>query len=1438
MEASIKDLLPGTQYAIQVRSKSANGSVSAWSTTFTFTTESDTVPPNPVTGLTWNVNETGFIGTWVKPTLDSNGLPLRDFNGYLVTVTATVLGSPVSKSYIVNQERFDFTFEQNVAAFGGPQPTVQIGVRTRDVVGNLATNVTASASNPIPADLTNLSATALIKAISLKWDASTESDFKAYNVHMSTSGPSFTPNSGNLVTSTTSPSFVLPTSNPVTHYFKVTQIDIYNQPSTNYLSASATPQLTSDLDTTPPNQPATCTVTSSAASDGSSNISVSWSAVVSTNLAGYTVRYSTDQVNWRYINVPSNQTSATIANLLPNTAYYVGVASYSFVNAFSAFRNASTYPITTAVDNVAPSQPVAPNISVSVDSSNMAQVSHTLNKQAGGALETDTKYLEVHASTVTGFTPTNSTIVGTIDIASTSVSVSGIFYYPTTTLITSLFWKVIAVDRSGNKSVPSNQATGVPGLIKNANIADATITSAKINDLEANKITAGTGVINDLLVKSSLTINGITGFIKSSNYDGALLTGWRLDQNGLVIYDGTIAAKSLQLQDSQNVAPPPFADFEFVSDFYYGASNVPNAVQLTATSGLLLALDQINFKVGRQALRVFNTAITNPTLHDLVWAPNGLTTTGLNIDVVPGEWIYSFWGKKNGTPNQRIRVGLYTDTGASIVSADINITSTTYAQYSAKLVVPSGVSKVKMYMQIGPMTGQTGYDVLIDALQLERKIGGLDTPSPWRPPSRTVIDGGAIVTGSIRSSASAVGVVNQPAWSLNTQGNLQVGDALVRGSLVVGAGGDLTNSVVQSSNYLAGTSGWIIRGDGNVELNNGTFRGQLDISTLVNTKLHTVNIANRTTNWRGSLFTSNYNLAGDLPTLWLKGTVFAPDGASNLLSKKDVQSVLRVTPEGGLQLLFDPSQTTDIFAVDGNNDYNSSNVLYDRYYGYTDFRTGIGTGRAWNIDFAGETTTQYYPDNTYYTEIYTKATAPSTLSSSMNQGGLRTNAYASANNGFFQPNHQNTLYSRNKTLIQSKNIIPQWLDTWTNTGGLAYYNANTSVNDLTLAALVSNRTPKYGIFSDIPYKTLRITTAASPVAGVTDMRMYFSPPVEQMNIAVEGGAKYLVSGWFEFPSSMIGWQVQIIARPNNNGGTTIFGQTINITASNAGTTQTLFRFGNTVDNLMTMPAASTLCAFGFRVVGWPPGVASQTFYLSMTEIVKFKDAAGNIVAPHHIQSYYPRGYSIDNYGEARVQTTAIIPTTTNLNAIDGYPGNTVTKLYAENYTEKAEVSVTPKGFKWGTIPEARKQHGGYFSQNTSQPILSGFADIVPFVNPAVGQIFNSFGKLVNVNYNEEGPVVSAVAGGYGFNCYKAGIYIMTFLVNGVTAPNSSWYLEIYNFSTGQKFASQQPGSTIADNSVTAIIPMSAGHKIVCKINNQTGGTVTVNDCQFTFGQFI
>lgn len=81
------------------------------------------------------------------------------------------------------------------------------------------------------------------------------------------------------------------------------------------------------------------------------------------------------------------------------------------------------------------------------------------------------------------------------------------------------------------------------------------------------------------------------------------------------------------------------------------------------------------------------------------------------------------------------------------------------------------------------------------------------------------INGAVITTGVIRSMDPAIdidGLVipGEYAWQIDLQGDAVLGNAKVRGNLVVGSPTETQVSVMQSANFVAGVEGWQLRSDG------------------------------------------------------------------------------------------------------------------------------------------------------------------------------------------------------------------------------------------------------------------------------------------------------------------------------------------------------------------------------------------------------------------------------------------------------------------------------------------------------------------------------------------------------------------------------------------------------------------------------------------------
>jgi hypothetical protein len=806
MRILLRDLTPGTDYTLQLRQNDGTN-VSDWSRVFNLTTIQDLVPPAHPQNVTWVVNRTAFSGKWDAVTQNDDATPLLDFSHYIVRISNGTSSVDVKTPNTF----YDLPFETNKAFFLTPQATLNITVFAADTNGNISLpSSTVSATNPPPPDPTGVIAAGIVGGVSMAWDVQVIDDLAAYDVFMSTSSSSFTPGSGNQVWTGTSNRFMYDSSSlGIVHYFKIRSRDVFTSIS-NYVTVSATPISPTDVDTTAPGLPTEVTATMATDTNDSAfaTATVSWTAPVDTDLAGYVVRYKQNaSTTYNYVDVPVATTSITIGGLVVGVQYNFSVQSYDR----STNRSAFTVAVNATAANTAPSTPAAPTASANTL---QVQVNHSLQKSTSGRLESDVAYLEVHLGTASTFTASDSTIIGQLQVEAGSTFVSEVFSVAATDTTTARWVRVIAVDRGGLKSSASAVAAVTIGLVSNVNIADATITSAKINNLDANKITAGTGIINNLLIKSSLTVD-TGGIIQSTNYVAGV-SGYQLTNNSLEINGGTIRAAALQLQDSANIMHPAYADFEFVQSWYTGKMLTFNDGG-TTTGSISDATDVVgkfntqclkqNWTGGGTFSRVYQTssssvynvpceANTNYIFSGYFYVKSGAgaKTVGLAIKLADGTFQ-----QPGGVSNVIPATGVWTR-----ISGTFNTGANT-----------SFLSFISLY---------TSGDVYVDGLQIERQMTSLTTPSQWKPPGSTSIDGGIIRTGEIRSTASANGLSGQPAWSINMTGGAQFGDATVRGRIVVGdpaaPGADGVNSRIYSANYVAGTTGWIIRNDGYAEFRN------------------------------------------------------------------------------------------------------------------------------------------------------------------------------------------------------------------------------------------------------------------------------------------------------------------------------------------------------------------------------------------------------------------------------------------------------------------------------------------------------------------------------------------------------------------------------------------------------------------------------------------
>lgn len=215
---------------------------------------------------------------------------------------------------------------------------------------------------------------------------------------------------------------------------------------------------------------------------------------------------------WKVYYKGWDENALTITELMVAAEYEIQIRAVDNNNPpHQSGWSASTFH-TTRTDTIAPQQPAVPEVA----SSQVAiQVTHRLGAATGGTynLAQDLHHLEVHVGGPTFF-PDESTMVGKL-LADASNLRAGIAAVGTFTInnVSDVWVKVVAVDKFGNKSSPSEAAQSSVTLIDDAHISSLT----------ATKITAGTIDATILLA----------GTIKTAE-DGQRA---ELNSQGLVIYD-------------------------------------------------------------------------------------------------------------------------------------------------------------------------------------------------------------------------------------------------------------------------------------------------------------------------------------------------------------------------------------------------------------------------------------------------------------------------------------------------------------------------------------------------------------------------------------------------------------------------------------------------------------------------------------------------------------------------------------------------------------------------------------------------------------------------------------------------------------------------------------------------------------------------------------
>ena len=365
----------------------------------------------------------------------------------------------------------------------------------------------------------------------------------------------------------------------------------------------------------------------------------------------YRVRYKKiGDAQYSYQDFPytgANSESLLIQDLTIGYTYQVGVTTYdkSGFHKMSAYDGtgedlytdsssvnasfATNARVEITKDGVAPSKPHTATIAAGALN---VQISHYLRKAGTDGdgnpygnftLEGDIDYLAIHAVTVSGnsqnFTVATSNKIGEVRVTAGNL-LQQIPVVATIELADSenYYFRIVAVDKSGNASTPSDGQTSAATLIAeshitdatittakigdaqitNAKIADATITNAKIANLSADKINAGT-ISADRIGANSITASHIaSGTITSTQLNftpvdsSNIVASINASSEGITIDADTLnLTGTLSVGDALDIGGSDTSSFHVNTDgdMWLGAATYGSAPFKVSKAGALTA---------------------------------------------------------------------------------------------------------------------------------------------------------------------------------------------------------------------------------------------------------------------------------------------------------------------------------------------------------------------------------------------------------------------------------------------------------------------------------------------------------------------------------------------------------------------------------------------------------------------------------------------------------------------------------------------------------------------------------------------------------------------------------------------------------------------------------------------------------------------------------
>lgn len=230
---------------------------------------------------------------------------------------------------------------------------------------------------------------------------------------------------------------------------------------------------------------------------------------------------------WQIAIAPFDTQTFRLQELAPSMPYEAQIRALDNGRPANASDWSAVTLFQTINDNLPPATPAPPII---VANPMAVQITHTLGVSTGGQwnLDRDLHHLELHGGPEPLFEPNSFTLLGKV-LANYGMIVGHIPVVQTFQITSLLptYFKVVAVDEAGNKSLPSSAVVMTAGLI----------TDQYISNLTASKITAGT-------LDASVIVGGRIATMQDFDFPGVELTsqgieGWNTAGFRSLFWDST-----------------------------------------------------------------------------------------------------------------------------------------------------------------------------------------------------------------------------------------------------------------------------------------------------------------------------------------------------------------------------------------------------------------------------------------------------------------------------------------------------------------------------------------------------------------------------------------------------------------------------------------------------------------------------------------------------------------------------------------------------------------------------------------------------------------------------------------------------------------------------------------------------------------------------------